>query len=211
MVHGALQRFEVAGGIDARGFEHQRAGHPQRRVSRRVHAVMRDRLFEGAAGIRQGVAAQRGQLATALAECVIRIESRMCGEGVVRTIQSLNRGDEAIAAVANRFDERLVRVLAQRPAQARNRLLHAVVGNGHAAPARFCEGVLVHHVRRARHQLEEQGGLRVGETDALRSGRQLSIRRIKLERAEAIDQMRGHERERGLGRRPNDEGLRAKA
>jgi hypothetical protein len=94
MVHGALQRLEVAGGIDARGFEHQRAGHPQRRVSRRVHAVMRDRLFEGAAGIRQGVAAQRGQLATALAECVIRIESRMCGEGVVAcsTLSASHRG-----------------------------------------------------------------------------------------------------------------------
>ena len=91
-------------------------------------------------------------------------------------------GAEAVSPPRNRFDAGgAARMAAEQPAQARDRLLEAVVADGHVLPPGLQQVVLGDDLPGSRHEQKQDIELPLGNRDRFPGGGQTTPGRIELE------------------------------
>ena len=180
MVGRLGQRVRVGRRIGARHLELHHAGVRQPDVRRRVLGHRAQRALEDLARARDLFALEALERRPALDERAMRREQRLePGVGLARG--AARHGDaETVAAPRNRFDV----PRAEKPPEARDRLLEAVVANRDVLPAGLEQIVLGDDLPGPRHEQQQHIQLPIGNRDRFSRGAQAASNGIELERFE---------------------------
>ena len=178
---GQGERGRVGRRIGARHLELHDAGVGQPDMRRRVLGRTAQRALEDFPRPGDAIALEGFERRPPLDERAMRREQRI-EPGIAFTRRRPRHGDaEAVSTPRDRLDVGDAAGGAEKPAQARDRLLEAVVAHRHVLPPGLQQIVLGDDLARAGHEQEQDIELPLGNRDRFPGGGQTTSSRIELE------------------------------